>query len=82
MNLNQKILYAALEIIANSNMRLDDAVGIAKEMTKDEVQQVINKFENIITEFDVKYMYENSYNFEYYASRIIDDVVAKLKEED
>lgn len=81
MNENQETLYKALRIIADSNMDLEDAISVIEKMSKKEIEQVINKFDSVVTEWDVDYMYSNAYNFEYYANKIIDYVVAKLKGE-
>lgn len=81
MNKNQKVLYEALVLIANNNMILEDALNVIEKMPKKEVKEVINRFENTVTEFNKRDMYRYAYNFRYYSDRLISDVMSKLNKE-
>lgn len=81
MNKNQKVLYEALVLIADNNMILEDALNVIEKMPKKEVKEVINRFENTVTEFNKGDMYRYAYNFRYYSDRLISDVMSKLNKE-
>lgn len=82
MKLEQKGLYEALEVIANGVLTLEDMIGGPIErLTKEEVQEVVDKFSDEITEFDREEMAQYAYDFRGYAESILSDVVAKLKGE-
>jgi len=80
MTKNQKVLLKALKNISNSVLVLEDAYDIVKEMSKKEVEEVINKFSKTITEFDVVSLSSDSCSFKSYADKIIFDIVDKIKE--
>ncbi|TCU72910.1 hypothetical protein EV204_105246 [Tissierella praeacuta] len=81
MKLEQEGLYEALEVIANGVLSLEDMIGGPIErLTKEEVQEVVNKFSDEITEFDRDEMALDAYDFQRYAESILSDVVAKLRD--
>ncbi len=78
MNENQERLLDALAAINNSILTLENAQNIIENMSKKEVQQVVDKFSEIYIEFDEKDLHDDAYNFEGYANHIITGIVEKL----
>lgn len=82
MNKNQRTLYKALEIIATVTLSLESATDVCKELTKDEVQEVLNKISEKFLEYDSDSFYNEAYNYGNYANQIITSIDDKLDSEE
>lgn len=78
MNKKQKQLFEALKVIDISTAILEETLEVAKALSKKDIKLVVDKFSEEIIEFNKDELYTNSYNFEYYANRIIDEIVRKI----
>lgn len=81
-NENQKVLYKALETISNGVLSLEDTVDRVNKMSREEVELVIAKFEDKITEFNLKDIEQDAYNFEGYAVDIITTIGSIMEDEE
>jgi len=78
MNKNQRVLYNALIALSNGVLVLEDALNISDILTKNEIQEVVNKFSNKIVEFNIKELFQDSYCYETYANTILTNIAEKL----
>lgn len=74
LNKNQKRLYEALKAISVGVLLMEDALNNVEDMTKEEIQLVISAFEEKITEFDIRQIAQEAYDFEGYAQNIISSI--------
>lgn len=79
MNKNQRALYKSLEVIACATLTLEGVQEVAEQLTKDQIQEVIDKFTDKITEFDIKGLFNDTYNYETYANSILTEIAERLE---
>jgi len=82
LNKNQRELLKTLEIIANSTMALSDSENITKSLSKEQLQEVIEKYSDKITDFDIKDLQQEAYNYEASANAILFQIEERLEMED
>lgn len=79
MNKKQRLLYKALEVIATSTITLEDAVTLKEDdLTKDEVQEVINKISEKYLDYDEKEFCNEIYNYQTHAEKVVFYISDKL----
>ena len=79
MNKKQRKLYKAIEALANAIMTIEEAVPVVSELSKTEIQEVVDVFSKKMTEFDINDLYRDSYNYEPTANTILSEIASKLK---
>jgi chemotaxis methyl-accepting protein methylase len=82
LNRKQQRLYKSLETLSCAILTLSDVEDIVKELNEKEIQEVVDKFSEKITKFDLKDLFRDSYAYEPIANTILSEIASKLEIED